>query len=311
MNIDNKINKLNNNINNNKELLDAKYKERNDLLENCVLKNKDIELEDLDKYIENTELEIKKMEKELKNIDNLNVNSKSKIQLCSFYKLPKGCNKGNKCTYAHGEIELKQSIKLCISGLKCYKEYCRYYHPTGWNYRDNIKICEYYKNGYCINEDNCKFKHINETNNDKNIEIDKKEDENNEITSDNIKTNNYDYIKDVVNNHLHENIIYNIIKNNKNKEIINYNKSPNLSITINGINEDNEKIIYESEKQNKDEIFDLTNNFEKYIVKIKKNIDETFINDKYTSIIMKIQLNQIMSKIKLFEDNIKDIKKNI
>lgn len=320
MNIDNKKNKLNKQIYDNKELLDIKYKRKNEILEEYYLKNKDIEVEiseiedpelkELDKYIENTESENKKYEKELEELKkayifNVNIN-KHKTQLCRFYNSPKGCDKGGNCSFAHNEIELKQIMKPCFSGLKCYKKDCKYSHPEGWNFKDNITICEFFKKGYCINEDNCNFKHIQKTYNDK------IEDENNNMKDyqEDLKPNNYDYIKEIINNHLHENVIYNIIlNNNKNKEIMNYNKKPDISITIDGIKYEDNNVF---EECNKDDILGLTNDlqntFKNYTDMIKKKMDEKFVNDKHIyNINMKIQLNQIMSKIILFTNNLDDI----
>lgn len=318
MNINNKINKINKLIINNKELLNIKYKERNDLLEN-ISKNKNVKYDDLDKideYVESVEFENKKLEKDLEEIKktyNLNINiKKDKTQLCMYYKSPKGCDRGDKCSFAHGKIELKQFMKPCFSGLKCYKKDCKYYHPKDWNYKNNIKTCEFFKNGYCKNEDNCTFEH-------------KKNHENKEYQD--------DYIKEIVNNHLHEDNK----KNNSNANIDNDNLSLNFKIFVDGKEYKNLETIFNNNNENNnvefsninsgvqkvekenidignisDDTIELISNFQdifyKYIEDIKRNIDETFINDKEKDgIYLKFELNKIMSELLLFKINFEDI----
>lgn len=254
-----------------------------------------------------------------------------KLRLCNFYEKHGECAKGDKCNYAHGMDELREFKKECINGLKCFKKDCLFLHPESWNPEDNIRICEYYLNGYCVNENNCKFKHIkvdekikNEGNikieeinkNNKNIDINNNDEfpelkEN--IISDIIKTND-DILED-------ENLSKLIENNNVNQ---NYDLSPNIKIFVNGIENDilniNEEInnkendFNENKKSiNKIEnlINNLQNDFLKYSKKIKKNIDETFIEDKYIyGINMKLELNKIMSEIDLFKNNYQDIINN-
>jgi hypothetical protein len=269
----NKINKI---INNNKEILNVKYKERNDLLENNYdTKNDKInELEKIDKCIEDIESENKKLENELEEFKkdyDLNVNSKKdKTQLCKYYKSLKGCDKGNNCSFAHGENELKKVIKQCISGLKCYKKECEYYHPEGWDYKSNKKICKYYnENGYCINENNCKFEHI----------------EKNNKVIDNIEES-----KDIFDN---------CNEISKFKSINNYNqKIEDKKLNIDNNSDDTIKLIN-----------DLQENIDKYIREIKKNIDETFVNDKQKyGINLKLDINKISSEILLFKNNFEIIR---
>lgn len=342
MNINKKINKINKLIINNKELLNIKYEERNDLLEN-ISKNKNIEddLDKIDKCIEDIESENKKLEKELKEINKIDLNiniKKDKTQLCKYFKSSKGCDKGNNCSFAHGEIELKEIKKPCFNGLKCYKKDCQYSHPKLWNYKDNIIICEFFKNGYCIHENNCKFEHIKETNDeilDNNIEVN----ENNEYQDD-LKINKYNYIKEIVNNYLHEDIIYKIIEDNKKKNnyIDNEDLSSNLKIIVDGKEYKNLETIFnnnyeinkihfsninsgnqEIQKENtdivntSDNITELINNFhddfDKYIKEIKRNINENFINvKKKDRIYLIFELNKIISEIDLFKNNFEDIK---
>jgi hypothetical protein len=272
-----------------------------------------------------------------------------KLKLCNHYKKNNKCPKGSECNYAHGEKELRDFKKEdCINGSKCFKEDCKFNHPSGWNYKDNLKICEFFKNGYCINEDNCKFKHVKEDeveeiNNYDNIEIKENIDISNKnefpslkgnmisdtsnisnINEDVLGTSSSDLIK---NENLQDGIQYSEINKNEN---ININKennsSPNIEILVNVIEYDdkdnmlnmNKDINHEKEKNNfnkskqTENIEDLINklqyNFLEFSRKIKNNIDELFIEDKYIySVNMKLGLNKIISEIELFKNNYQDI----
>jgi hypothetical protein len=259
-----------------------------------------------------------------------NIKKYNKLKLCSYYEKGK-CHKSKEnCNYAHGKDDLREFKKKCINGLDCFKENCHFSHPKGWNYKNNINICEYYKKGFCRNEDYCNFKHINKENDkiiDNEINNDIELHENKEC-QENYKTNIYDYIKEIINNHLHEDIVYNIIENNNND--IDNNLSLNFTITVDGIEyRDSDNIFNNNNKINKiestninsdnkdiDHVLDdtiglingLQNEIDKYIKNIKKEIDQTFINDKKKyGINMKLELNQIISLMNLFKDNYKDI----
>src|SRR3984893_16423031 len=67
-----------------------------------------------------------------------------KTELCKFYIDYNKCNKGDKCTYAHGQHELRSINNV----------------PN--------KTCFYYEKGFCRNGNNCKFRHIKD--NKENIE---------------------------------------------------------------------------------------------------------------------------------------------
>lgn len=336
MKIYNKISKINKLIINNKELLNIKYKERNDLLENNFKTKEEIlNLEDeINSYIKSIELENWKLEKDLEEIKKiyvLNINiKKDKTQLCKYIKTPKGCDKSSNCSFAHGENELRQNIKTCFSGLKCYKKDCylKYSHPPGWNYKDNIIICEFFKKGYCIKENNCKFEHIKEINNN-NIE---KNTINNDIE---FHENKYDYIRDVVKGFIHEDIIYGIIEDNKkqnsNYDIDNDNLSLNFKNIVDRIEYKNLETIFNNHNEidkldfsniisNNEEVkninvtkilddtIKLIDKFDKHIKEIKINIDKTFKNDKKKyGINLKMDLNKIMSKLLLFKNNFEEI----
>lgn len=221
-----------------------------------------------------------------------------KIKLCDFYIKNGKCDRGDNCSYAHGKEDLKDFEKKCNFGLKCHKEDCKFSHPDDWNPEDNKKICEYYINGFCKNDDNCKFKHIIEDNNYdiENVKINEKKDINTNITEESINKNVY-------------------IKENTNDiKYDNQENHTNLDIFINGIKytdiedikkDDNQEIdvIEDIEKL----IFNLQNNFEKYTKDIKQNIDNIFIEDKQKyGIEMKMNLNNIMSEIYLFKHNYQD-----
>jgi hypothetical protein len=254
-----------------------------------------------------------------------NIKKNYKLKLCRHYEKGK-CDKSKEnCNYAHGNDDLREFKKECINGLKCFKKDCNFNHPNGWNYKYNLKICDYYKNGYCINEANCKFRH----------DDDELEDIENEEHKDFFKSDNYDYIKNVVKGFIHEDIIYKIIEDNRKK----YNADKNdlsldYTLIVDGIEIENTKDLFtnnnnknksnniqfkkEVEKQSID-IENITNNtfgliddfqkdLEKDIKELKRYLDESFLNDKKMyGINMKIELNKIMSEINLFKNNYKDI----
>lgn len=245
-----------------------------------------------------------------------------KLKLCDFYEKHGKCTKGNDCNYAHGKDDLKDFKKECVNGLKCFKKDCSFLHPKNWNYENNIRICEYYLNGYCINEDNCKFKHIKKNEDVENNYEEMKNDENYNINENNLLKN-----IDINNNDefpkLKENISTDMKKINddifedekmESQDVnIKYNPSPDIEIFVNGIK--NDMLNINLENNNKDnkfsEIEKLINNlkidFLKYNKELKLKIDETFIEDKNINIDMKLSLNKIMSKIDLLKNNYQDI----
>lgn len=82
-----------------------------------------------------------------------------KTVLYRHYNLPKGCDKGDKCVFAHGEKDLRK--KKCDSYDKCWNEDCylNFSHPPEWNAYDNKERCLICEKGYC-NKLNKRFKHI-------------------------------------------------------------------------------------------------------------------------------------------------------
>lgn len=211
-------------------------------------------------------------------------NVKYKTKLCNNYKKYEKCSKGDKCLYAHGELELRKYSKKCINGLNCFNKDCSFIHPDGWNYKDNIKTCNYYQEGKCINDD-CDFKHILDNNKS-------------EI---NIETKKNDKI----------------IENNEN---IQKENDPNITISINGYNynfkNDNKILDKKEEKNDKLEKLNnfkiLTNNLcfelEKNILDFKKELDEhNKTENKEIIYNLKLQINSLLSEILLFKYNINDI----
>lgn len=215
-----------------------------------------------------------------------------KIKLCNFYRKDGKCDRKNKCNYAHGEDELRSYKKNCINELKCFKNDCLFQHPNNWNYKNNLNICEYYKNGYCNKEDDCKFIHIHEceTGVDKNDNDDKKLTVLEEI----INLNNKEIDKTQI-------------------ECINKDLSPNIEIFVDGLEYDNDVNILNTNKNEPiKETMNLINilneKIETYINDIKYNVDEIFLNnDKNNCINIKSDLNKIMSEIVLLKYNFQDI----
>jgi hypothetical protein len=250
-----------------------------------------------------------------------------KLKLCDFYDKYGKCDKGDKCTYAHGKNELREFKKECINGLKCFKKDCKFTHPKGWNSEDNKKICEYYMNGFCKNEGNCKFRHIKDNKVDEKLDINS----NNEfpflgdVTKSNIIEENINNINDVnIDDNKKDKIFEENTKNFKDDEIKNKDLYPNVEIFINGIEYNNtDNILNINDEKNNQElkekeidltddveelIFNLQKSFEKYTKEIKHNIDKIFIEDKQKyGIDMKLDLNKIMSEISLFKHNYQDI----
>lgn len=210
-----------------------------------------------------------------------------KIKLCNYYKKYNKCNKGDKCTYAHGLEELNRynkKILKCKNGLNCYNKDCDFLHPEGWDYKNNMKECIYYQKGSCMN-DNCNFKHINnkiENKNDVNLIETKKHSENN-IENIKITINGIDY--DDENNKFKTDI-----KNSSNEKFIKeniINKSDNL---------DNLKVL----------AYDLYDNFNNIIQDFKIKLNES-LNDEELKTKIKIELNEILSSLYLFKSNCNDI----
>lgn len=125
-------------------------------------------------------------------------NNTYKTRLCNNYQKYGECKNGEKCSYAHGEEELKIKKQKCVNDLKCFKKDCRFLHSEGWNYKNNMKPCIYFQKGNCFNNE-CEFKHIleNKTSiidfNEDIIQIDK---ENNDPIIE-ITINETNYKKDI------------------------------------------------------------------------------------------------------------------
>lgn len=272
-----KINKIDKLIINNKEILNIKYKERNDFLENnCNKPQEDIinDLEKIDKYIDEIEDENKKLVKELeklKKVENVDLDDnliKTKTQLCKYYKSSKGCDKGPNCSFAHNENELR-----CIFDQSCINEECKRIHIK----RDIKPI----------------------TKNNKEIAIIDEEEKKPEIQ---LTINGNKYYDDNYINKNHEN--KKNIKNESSRDNIEYNNY-NKFYKVESININTNQVI-------SDRTLELVNNlqeeFNKYIKDIKRNIDESFLDDKKQyGTNLKIDLNKISSELNLFKNNFKDI----
>lgn len=297
MNI-NKINKINKLIINNKEILNIKYKERNDILENASNKTKNYiinDLEKIDKYIEDIEFENQKLEKELeelKNLYDLDVNlKKNKTQLCKYYKSSKGCDKGNKCSFAHSENELRCMFdEYCVNG-ECKRVHLRR-DKNGITKYNNKEITVIDNNVKKINEEN-KIPEIQLTINankyyddnyinkiQENKEIIKNEANRNNCKTDNIEYNNYSKFDKVESLNI-----------NTNQEI------GNIKLSIINIEDNTIELVNH-----------LQETLDKYIKEIKRNIDETFLDDKKQyGTRLKLDLNKISSELILFKNNFEDI----
>lgn len=230
-----------------------------------------------------------------------------KLKLCNLYQKNGKCYRGDNCNYAHGKDDLKEFKKICNFGLKCHKEDCKFAHPDDWNPDDNKKICEYYINGFCKNEDRCNFKHIEDDIKDNN-KINEKNDQENQININHInelieKEEYKNNIEEKINSNF--DIFINGIKYSDNIEENNKNNGKmDKDINSNGM-----KYNDEDNKENIEEyIIKLQNDFEKYTKEIKNNINILFIDDKYKyGIDMKSDLNKIMAEISLFKYNYQDI----
>lgn len=54
-----------------------------------------------------------------------------KTELCKYYNSTRGCDKGNKCSFAHGKEEKRR--KKCKNYERCWNEHCNFEHPENWN----------------------------------------------------------------------------------------------------------------------------------------------------------------------------------
>lgn len=238
-----------------------------------------------------------------------------KLKLCNFYEKYKKCDKGDECNYAHGKEELRFFKKDdCYNGLKCFKKDCDFSHPENWNPENNKRICEFYANGYCNKEENCKFKHCNI-----NVEKDigeKKENSNkkNNCYKEDIKINE-EYKKIDINNNddfpvLKENVIFNTtISNNYNENEVVQNQFNNQYSEINN----REDIINKKDniiKINKDKENNSSPNIEIFMNGFKYNDKNNILNINYENII-----NNTEKLINILYNNslnlVKEIKENI
>lgn len=238
----------------------------------------------------------------------INENKTYKTKLCRFYKEYNKCNNEADCDFAHGECELR-----CFFDEKCINEKCKRIHNNKNKEKDQINIEK--EN----NDNNNDFPKLEKNKSDKNDKYEKnikhKDCENELLYSDIIKKEIQK--KDSLNDNTVENVDWADIMyeddrlNEKNKDYddnIN-NHDINFSLNIDGIDVN----IRDNENDHKNKNYDentniLINKFEDfskiYIEKIKNNINIKFKEDHYK---LNFQLNEILSKIKLFKQNFNDI----
>lgn len=247
-----------------------------------------------------------------------------KLRICNFYEKYGKCNNGKNCNYAHGEDELREFKKDCVNGLNCFKKKCHFSHPKGWNYKNNVKICEYYMNGFCKKEDNCEFRHIEENNNKNNnsdieedIEI-YKEDRKIDINN----NNEFPYLKENKRNIKDDCSLENI--NNIN---IDDDLCPNVEFFVDGIKYDNLNILDVNDKvieDNKNNLNELnkTTNISENMETCEYNLELSVENEDDVDDILNINENTKVGEngetqdliIKLqesFEEYVKEIKNSI
>lgn len=210
-------------------------------------------------------------------------NSKYKIGLCKYYSSPKGCDNGNKCSFAHGKDEIIK--KKCLNGIKCWNENCIYNHPKDWNPENNKKECFIcYKYDNICNKENSKYKHI--VDNDYNIDIKGDKNINSDIS---INKEFPEIIKNIKLKEINKDLeikYSDILKSN----LTNYgkNKTPEDEKLKEIDNSDNEINVQKIKKQLEDKYILLTKidnkdwgNYEE-IDNIQKDIN--ILEDKYNKI---------------------------
>lgn len=244
-------NKIYEKINNIKDLLDGKYKERDNLLKEGNIECFNI----VDKEIINMEFEVKKLEKDLEKSD-MNNNYKN--------------------------IKIIKNKRDCINKSKCYNETCPFVHPVNWNPEDNKIECLNCKKGFC-NKCNKKYKHI--YNNSK-----------------------FKFIvnKIILINRIIKFLEKNEYKNQKKEEIINTDELKNIISEKNIIINNNLNIIKACKQDIKNIIYLMEKDLELYSEKIINNLDDISL-DIYIKNNMKLQLNNIKSKIQLLKYNFEDL----
>ncbi len=93
------------------------------------------------------------------NYESKNKNSnnfkKLKTTPCKFF-LTNGCSKGHSCEFLHEKVGGENRVYDCnfINGV-CTKKDCKLKHLS-----KEIPECPYFKNGYCKEGSECKYRHI-------------------------------------------------------------------------------------------------------------------------------------------------------
>jgi hypothetical protein len=224
-----------------------------------------------------------------------------KLKLCTYYENGKCYKSKEKCNYAHGKDDLRGFKKECKFGSDCFREDCIFKHPEDWVHKNN---------NFYTNDDSCEIDYIDE----------KKEENNKCIEDKKLDINNNDEVPSLnEDNVIYSNIVEEEYENNIDNELIldvkifvddvEFNNSDNIL----NINEDIKiKEEYETVEENHDNVLDslneMQNIFEDFSKEVKCRIDKKIINDKYIyGVNIKIQLNDIMSRISLLGNNYKDM----
>ena len=84
--------------------------------------------------------------------NNTNANKRFRTIPCKFY-LNDCCKNGSNCEFLHEKTN-ESKIAECPFAI-CYRQDCKYRHTD-----KEVPECPYYRNGYCKEGGNCKFKHV-------------------------------------------------------------------------------------------------------------------------------------------------------
>lgn len=249
----------------------------------------------------------------------MNIN-KYKTKLCFFYEKYNKCNNEDKCNYAHGVSELR-----CLFDEKCVNEKCKRIHIK--RERD---ICVFTSKEENMDMDDTNYSDYNEENDNINIfdneqfPIIKEKINNNENNNENNNDDNVNVKKKEENKILYSSVIKKgtIHKYSEDDNMNNYDeeiKSPEINVAINvnckertKFNNDINNKIVNIDEDNKEleSLNEIQKIFEDFSKKFKNNIDKKFVDEKTMySVNIKLELNDIVSRINLFKNNYEDILK--
>lgn len=256
-----------------------------------------------------------------------------KIKLCDFYKKDGKCNNKDKCTYAHGNNELR-----CMFDENCVNDNCKRIHVK----RDN-KININRKNEIILDNLTSDLKNIlNVTQNKNNDNLENKiinikkelynkymklsridkNDWSNSIDVEDIEKEikilelEYEKLKisnkkgsAIFDNDINLDSIFNINEDYE-KDKDEYTIIPEIKLTINGINYYEDNHIQNNKKQELKEIINLIDNMENQFSSFNENIKQIInkeIKNNYLKFILLNNLNKIKTEINLFKSNYEDI----